>query len=235
MKSSSGFDNILEALIQQKKVLEGMQAENASLKQQLADLRAGHGIFIEILGTRIPLATQADAHVSEEDSVSNATEIDAIEVTAIVPAVAAEPAAENDAWLLDTRVVELPEPDLALQETTMVPATGSDLTLQPTASISSEAMQAAEQAAPSPAPDFVIEDVSENESESPVPAGSSASFLEDALVAEFATASNRHVGNWSGPITNSPIPGGPITSNPDLDEAAKAALRRELMGSYILE
>ncbi len=235
MKSSSGFDNILEALIQQKKVLEDMQAENASLKQQLADLRAGHGIFIEILGTRIPLATQADAHINDEDSVSNAPEIDASEVTAVVPAVAAEPAAENDAWLLDTRVVELPEPDLALQETTMVPAAGSDLTLQPTASISSEAMQAAEQSAPSPAPDFVIEDVSESESESPVPAGSSASFLEDALVAEFATASNRHVGNWSGPITNSPIPGGPITNNPDLDEAAKAALRHELMGSYILE
>ncbi len=118
----------------------------------------------------------------------------------------------------------------------MVAATGSDPTLQPTASISSEALQATEQeATPSPASDFVIEDVSENESESPVPAGSSASFLEDAMLAEFATASTRHVGNWSGPITNSPIPNGPITNNPDLDEEAKAALRRELMGSYILE
>lgn len=235
MKSSSGFDNILEALIQQKQVLEDLQAENTSLRQQLADLRAGHGIFIEILGTRIPLATITDAHVNDEVSESNVPEIDAIEVTAPVPAVAAEPAAENDAWLLDTRAIELPEPDLALQETTMVPAAGSDLTLQPTASISSEDMQAAEEAAPAPTGDFVIEDVSESESESAVPAGSSASFLEDAMVAEFANASNRHVGNWSGPITNSPIPGGPITNNPDLDEAAKAALRRELMGSYILE
>lgn len=234
MKSSSGFDNILEALIQQKQVLEEMQAENESLRQQLADLRAGHGIFIDILGTRIPLATTPDAHVNNEVSDGNSPDINAIEETSPVPAVAAS--VENDAWLLDTGVIALPEPDPALQETTMVPATGSDLTLQPTAAISSEDMQAAEQeAAPSPASDFVIEDVSENESEPAVPAGSSASFLEDALVAEFATASTRHVGNWSGPITNSPIPNGPITNNPDMDEDAKAALRRELMGSYILE
>ena len=235
MKSSSSFDNILEALIQQKQVLEDLQAENEALRQQLTDLRAGHGIFIEILGIRIPLATTADVHVNSEVSVENAPAINTIEKTAHVPAVAAAPAVENDAWLLDTRAIELPEPDLALQETAMVAATGSDLTLQPTATISSEAMQAAEQATPSPTSDFVIEDVSENESESPVPTGSSASFLEDALVAEFATASTRHVGNWSGPITNSPIPNGPITNNPDLDDAAKAALRRELMGSYILE
>ena len=234
MKSGSGFDNILEALIQQKRVLEDMQAENETLRQQLADLRAGHGIFIDILGTRIPLATPPDTHVFDGVSDGSAPALNALEDTAQVSAVA--PPVENDAWLLDTSAIALPEPDLALQETAMVAATGNDLTLQPTASISSEEVQAAEQeATPSPASDFVIEDVSENESESPVPAGSSSSFLEDALVAEFATASTRHVGNWSGPITNSPIPNGPITNNPDMDEEAKAALRRELMGSYILE
>lgn len=235
MKSSSGFDNILEALIQQKQVLEDLHAENETLRQQLADLRAGHGIFIEILGTRIPLTSISDAHDADGVSGENAPAINAIEETAPVPAVAVAPPVENDAWLLDTSVIQLPEPDPALQETTMVPAAGGDFTLQPTASISSEDLQGEEQGAPSPASDFVIEDVSENESESPVPAGSSASFLEDALVAEFATASTRHVGNWSGPITNNPIPNGPITNNPDLDEEAKAALRRELMGSYILE
>src|ERR1051326_3480283 len=108
MKSSSGFDNILEALIQQKQVLEDMQAENESLRQQLADLRAGHGIFIEILGTRIPLATTSDAHVNDEVSEENAPAIDAIEVTAPVPAVVAEASAENDAWLLDTGATNCP-------------------------------------------------------------------------------------------------------------------------------
>ncbi len=49
MKSSSGFDNIVEALIQQKQVLEDLQAENESLRHQLADLRAGHGILLKFL------------------------------------------------------------------------------------------------------------------------------------------------------------------------------------------
>jgi hypothetical protein len=115
----------------------------------------------------------------------------------------------------------------------MVPATGSDLALQPTASISNENLQMAGRAIPLPGSDFVIEDVAENGT--PVTVGASSSFLEDALLAEFTTASSRHMGNWSGPITNSPMPNGPITNNPNLDEEEKAALRRELLGSYILE
>ena len=234
MKSSSSFDDIVEALVQQKHMLEEMEAENASLRQQLADLRAGHGIFIDILGTRIPLAVTTEAQAIDVVSEKHTPAIDAIEETAPVPAVAPR-VEQEDAWLLETSAIKLPQPDPALQETTMVPAASSDPTLQPTASIANEDLQAAEQAETSAASDFVIEDVPENEGESPVPAGSPSSFLEDALVAEFATASTRPVGNWSGPITNNPIPNGPITNNPDLDEEAKAALRRELMGSYILE
>ena len=225
--SSSSFENILEALIQQKQVLEDLQAEHESLRQQLADLRAGKGIFLEILGTRIPLAGTPDTSVFNVVSDGNAPAFNAIGETAPVPFVT--PPADQDASLQETRAIQLPEPDPALQETTMVAATGSDLALQPTAAIS----QTAGHGMPLPGSDFVIEDVSENGV--PVPAGSSSSFLEDALLAEFATASTRQVGNWSGPITNSPIPNGPITNNPDLDEEEKAALRRELMGSYILE
>jgi hypothetical protein len=229
--SSSSFESILEALIQQKQVLEDMQAENESLRRQLADLRAGQGIFLEILGTRIPLASTPDTRVSDVVSDDNASVPSMMEVTAPVLAVA--PPIEKDAALQETSAIQLPESDPALQETTMVAAAGSDLALQPTVSISSETLHMAEHGTPLPGSDFVIEDVSENGV--PVSAGSSSSFLEDALLAEFATASTRHVGNWSGPITNNPIPNGPITNNPDLDEQEKAALRRELMGSYILE
>jgi hypothetical protein len=223
--SSSSFDSILEALIQQKQVLEDLQAENESLQQQLADLRAGQGIFLEILGTRIPLTGTSDTSVLNVASDGMAPAFNAVEEMT--------PLADQDASLQETSSIQLPEPDPALQETAMVAATGSDLALQPTASISSEDLQMAERGTPLPGSDFVIEDVSENGT--PVPVGSSSSFLEDALLAEFATASTRHMGNWSGPITNSPIPNGPITNNPNLDEEEKAALRRELMGSYILE
>jgi hypothetical protein len=237
MKSTNSFDDILEALIQQKHMLEEMEAENETLRQQLADLRAGHGIFIDIQGTHIPLAVTEAAHVKDVVSDQHTPAITAIEEASSVPAPAA-PVQQEDSWLLDTSAIKQPEPDSDPdpQETTLVLAAASDPTRQPTASIAREALHEAEQAEPSAASDFVIEDVPENEGESAVPAGSPASFLEDALVAEFATASNRQVGNWSGPITNSPLAnGGPITNNPDLDEEAKAALRRELMGSYILE
>ncbi|HEV7235014.1 MAG TPA: hypothetical protein VGN15_02465 [Ktedonobacteraceae bacterium] len=232
MKSSnSSFESILEALIEQKQLLEDMQAENETLRQQLADLKAGHGVFIEIQGTRIPLAGAPDTHVFDVASDGDTPSLFAIEETAPVPIVTA--AGEKDAALQETRAISLVEPDPALQQTTAIASPTSDLTLQPTASISSETLQGAERETPQPGADFVIEDVLENAV--PLPASSSSNFLEDALLAEFSTASTRHVGNWSGPITNSPLSHGPITNNPDLNEEEKAALRRALSGSYILE
>ncbi|MGH2494463.1 MAG: hypothetical protein ACRDIV_07145 [Ktedonobacteraceae bacterium] len=232
MKSSSSkFDSILEALIQQKQVLEGLQAENEALHQQLADLKAGHGVFLEILGTRIALAGSPDTHVAGVVSNGTIPALTMMEETAPVPAVT--PAAKKDAALQETCIMQVAEPDPALQETTTIAATTADPALQPTTSISSETMQAAERETLSQGSEFVIEDVSENEE--PVPAHASSNFLEDALVAEFSSASNRHVGNWTAPITNNPTNNGPITNNPNLDEEEKAALRRALLGSYILE
>src|SRR6202030_2923374 len=105
--SSSSFENILEALIQQKQVLEDMQAENETLRQQLADLRAGHGVFLEILGTRIPLAGAPDSHVFDVVSDAHAPAFNAIEETAPVPVVT--PAADQDASLQETSAIQLPE------------------------------------------------------------------------------------------------------------------------------
>ena len=135
--------------------------------------------------------------------------------------------------LQETSAIVMAEPDAALQQTTAMASTVSDLALQPTDSISSETLQMVGRETPLPGADFVIEDVSEQAV--PIPARSSSNFLEDALLAEFSTASTRHVGNWSSPITNNPLTSGPITNNPNLDEEEKAALRRELLGSYILE
>lgn len=232
MKSSSSkFDSILEALIQQKQVLEDLQAENEALQRQLADLKAGHGVFLEILGTRIPLVVSPDTHVADVVSTGNTLALTTMEETAPVRAVT--PATEKDASLQETSVMQVAEPDPTLQETTAIAAPMVDPALQPTTSISSETMPTAERETPLPGSDFVIEDVSENEE--PMPAHASSNFLEDALVAEFSTASSRHVSNWTGPITSGPLNNGPITSNPNLDEEEKAALRRELLGSYILE
>jgi len=53
--SDSSFEFILQALRNQKQRLEELQAENSELQQQLTALRNGHGIFVEILGTRFAL------------------------------------------------------------------------------------------------------------------------------------------------------------------------------------
>ena len=232
MKSNgSSFETILEALIQQKQVLEDLQAENVTLRQQLTNLRAGRGIFVDILGTRIPLAGRPDTHVFDAFLHENILLPSAIEVTAPVHIVV--PAMETDSSHQETTNIPAAEPDQALQQTTAIAAPAVDPALQPTASISSEALQMAGRETPLPGSDFVIEDVPENGV--PMPVRSSSTFLEDALLAEFSRASTRHSGNWTGPITNGPLSNGPITNNPNLDEDEKAALRRELMGSYILE
>src|SRR6266849_3617877 len=67
--SGSSFESILEEVLKQKQLLEDLQAENETLRQQLTELRAGRGIFLDILGLRIPLAGNAD--VSSLAAVSN--------------------------------------------------------------------------------------------------------------------------------------------------------------------
>jgi hypothetical protein len=70
--------------------------------------------------------------------------------------------------------------------------------------------------------DFLLEEFSGNGT--PFPATAS-SFLEEALLEEFANAATHQMHVWNGPITN----------HPTLDEKEKASLRRELMGSFLLE
>ncbi len=231
--NGSSFETILEALVKQKQVLEDLQAEHEALRQQLSDLRAGHGISVEILGVRIPLVAVPGTDVAGTDEVKHGDTLLATTVEDTAPVRAAVPAAADDSLQETTAIVPAVNADLALQQTTAFIAPANDLALQQTTAISGEVLQAPLRETPQPDADFLIEDVAENDSLfSPVP---SSSFLEDALLAEFSTASNRHAGNWTGPNTSGPLTNGPITNNPDLDEDEKAALRRALTGSYILE
>jgi len=59
--AGNGFDSIAQAVIQQKQMMDKVQEENRELRRQLADLRAGHGIFIEIAGERFPLRGEIPA------------------------------------------------------------------------------------------------------------------------------------------------------------------------------
>ena len=183
--SGSSFETIFDEILKQKQLLEDLQAENESLRQQLTDLRAGRGIFLDILGQRFPLTD--NSNVSSLAIVSNEVVKDD---TAPVPAAILTAQAET-----------------AQQETAAIP---------------NEALSPPSET-PIPSDDFLVEEVSENDALFPVPA--SSTFLEEAMIDEFSAASTQQMGVWSGPITN----------HPTLDEDEKATLRRELMGSFLLE
>ena len=53
--NSSNFELIMQEVLKQKRQLEDLLSENDELQRQLAELREGHGIFVDILGQHFPL------------------------------------------------------------------------------------------------------------------------------------------------------------------------------------
>ena len=49
------FDHIAQEILKQKQLMDQLVAENRELRQQLAELRAGRGIFVDIAGSRFAL------------------------------------------------------------------------------------------------------------------------------------------------------------------------------------
>ncbi len=58
-RASAGFESIAEMLLQQKKLMDALEAENRELRRQLAELRRGIGIAIVIEGKTIQLSSSA--------------------------------------------------------------------------------------------------------------------------------------------------------------------------------
>lgn len=66
--SDHGFEQIMSAVLEQKQIWEKLQAENRELRQQLIDLRAGRGIYVEIMNQRFQLvwdSSRAEAEAAE--------------------------------------------------------------------------------------------------------------------------------------------------------------------------
>ncbi len=62
--ASAGFEGIAQMLLEQKKLMDALEAENRELRRQLADLRRGMGIAVVIEGKTIQLATEQGAPAS---------------------------------------------------------------------------------------------------------------------------------------------------------------------------
>ena len=53
--ASAGFEGIAQMLLEQKKLMDALEAENRELRRQLADLRRGVGVALVIEGKTIQL------------------------------------------------------------------------------------------------------------------------------------------------------------------------------------
>src|SRR5436309_15133499 len=59
--ASAGFEGVAQMLLEQKKLMDALEAENRELRRQLADLRRGMGIAVVIEGKTVQLAVDAGA------------------------------------------------------------------------------------------------------------------------------------------------------------------------------
>jgi hypothetical protein len=184
--SDSSFEFILQALRTQKQCLEQLQAENSELHHQLADLRNGQGIFVEILGSRFalvgtqPLALAALVHeTTQEASTLELALVQTVDTPAM-PFIPETP-----------RPVEPIEEYMPLQE---------QVTEEMTPSFSSS----------------LLEDEMDR-----------MDRIDGVDEDEFADSVTSPIAVWKGAEAN------PRPKNINEDE--KAALRRELIGSFLLE
>jgi hypothetical protein len=175
--SGTSFDSIAHAILTQKQMMDELQAENRELRQQLADLRAGHGIFIELGGMRIPLRGEIAAA-----ETTNVTSVLSQNISSSPPSFSM-PKGEISSMVGNEDVAELtPTQELSLAEEAPI----------------------------------------EKEEPEKTP-----TFLEEIMIDEFVTASTSPMAVWQVPVKKS--------QQEPIDEEQKAALRRELMGSFLLE
>ncbi len=80
--SGSNFELIMQDVLKQKQLLEDLQMENDELHRQLADLREGRGIFVDILGKRFPLVADS-VGISPEAVTTAGADLYLQETTAI--------------------------------------------------------------------------------------------------------------------------------------------------------
>jgi hypothetical protein len=62
--ASAGFEGIAQMLLEQKKLMDALEAENRELRRQLSDLRRGVGMAVMIEGKTIQLATEQASSAS---------------------------------------------------------------------------------------------------------------------------------------------------------------------------
>jgi hypothetical protein len=233
--SGSNFDLLVQEVLKQQRVMEELEKENRELRHQLADLRTGRGILIEICGKSFTLG---DAVTESVPTIAAAVEAqpagppassagpEEIETAPPVEAPTAHLTTAIEAGESPEAAVEVPgeqHAEVVAVAPTTQPAEKEPevIAAAPTPQVATPTVQLAEKepeaVAAAPAAQAAGEQTA-----------SSATFLEEIMIDEFATASTKPMAVWNGPVKAT-------KKLQDIDEEQKARLRRELTGSFLLE
>lgn len=198
---SNSFEQIGQALLEQKRIKEQLQEENRRLKQQLADLRTGQGVFVEIDGKRFALAGEVATTIVVEEA-----------------------SADTSAALATTNVPDLP----TTEDQTLVALT-DEKQYAPVPTLKEEDQPPVTSAAwgedqPSAMASMQESYTQDHVQDQTLEAVKQPTFLEEVMLDEFAAA-------LTAPIAALTVSGNTTAE----EEEKKAALRRELMGSFLLE
>ncbi len=178
----SSYDHILKEVQQLQHTMEELERTNRELRLQLANLRKGHGLVLDIGGKRFTLSHEQPALTSVETSPEKRTTAATHEVTHPV------------------------------RKTTILPDIEHMIEEQATQATSTPSVASQPQEVSAAAPSNTADE-------------SEPTFLEEIMYDEFANQMTSPLSVWTGPAKKPEPP----------DEAQKAALRRELMGSFLLE
>jgi hypothetical protein len=217
----SNFDLLVQEVLKQQNMMEELEKENRELRRQLADLRTGRGIFINICGKNFTFGDESTENTPTAAAAAKAQAADeagpAEEIEAPVPperASAAEPATATETGE-PAEVVAAALPD-EQQAQAVAAASAAQASEQESEVAAAPIAQVAE-----PKPEAVA-------AAPAIQAAGSATFLEEIMIDEFAVAATKPMSVWNGPVN-------PAPKREDIDEEQKARLRRELTGSFLLE
>lgn len=205
MIGETTFELIAQEILKQQRLMKELEAENQELRRQLTEIRAGRGIMIEVCGQLFAVRGQT---LELTDEVSFASE-DVPEVTEVVatpmPSAITDPALQ----------VAIPVDSASSDEDTDTLLFETPTLEMPKITVPEAAATQQQNEQPSALP---------TPPTTPVPPAT-PTFLEEMMIDEFSLAASGSPAIWTGPIKKDDI----------LDEAKKAELRRELMGSFLLE
>ena len=189
--SGSSFELLMNEVLNQKRIMDELLAENHSLRRQLADLRGGRDIFLEIQGQIFSLDGETALRSPQVDPTAQDFSI-AERATTFTPA--------SETMEQTVTVMPVSEAGIATGTSKETPMPSTELFEQLPYPLNSEEEEAPE---------------------------TTSTCLEDMLVDEFATAATSPMAVWKGAKKTRKLT--------DIDEEDKATLRKELIGSFLLE